>query len=187
MTKSACKLNASLRAFASSPEGTPTHLSLSKDNAKVVVKAVDRLSEENSADLLSHGEDEMVFLAKAVLDNPKTAYAIIKNNHALILEARTASNVITSRLVRGLSEKALKAKLAKLCKVVKFPCTAKDIKIMRVHNGQSVAIPFKSGTPYNAVSALRAELSKCYVIRGNVDLRGAGNDIAAHFVVTGVK
>lgn len=187
MAKLACKLNQSLREYASSPDGTPTHLLLSKENARLVVKAVDKLSEENSADLLSHGEDEMVFLARAVLDNPKTAYAIIKNNHSLILEARMTSSVTTGRLQRGLSEKSLKQKLAKICKTANLPCSASNIKITRVHNGQSVAVPFKSGLPYNTISALRAELSKYYIIRGNVDLRGAGDNLAAHFVIISVK
>lgn len=183
---STCTLNKSLRILASSPAGTPTHLSINKNDAQLIVKALDKLSSQNASDLLSHGENEMVFLAKAVLENPKTAYAVLKQNHAFILEARSTNHSL-GRLVKGLTKKQLLSKISTILKRSGLPSSKTTINITRVSLGQQVEIPIKVGTPYTTITMFRAELAKHYEIRGSVNLQGAGKDLKIQFTIINCK
>ncbi len=184
-------LASELRRIAASDKPTATHLSVSRVDASTVVKALSRLSPVNAEDLLSHGDKEMVFLAKAVLDNPKTAYAILKQNHRIILESaasRAKRKATSPRLPKGLSKTTITEKVFNLLKKLGMATTKKNVVVTRTVKGQRVQAGIKKSLPYSKILELKAALSKHYDVNGQASLYdGPNGTVCVHFVITGLK
>lgn len=92
-----------LRSVVSSSSPNPENmLAVDKPTAITILKACKRLSPSNADDLLSKDIKETAFLSRMVLENTKTAYPILKQNFAILLEKASKDQEATRTKVQWL-------------------------------------------------------------------------------------
>lgn len=182
-----------IQAIAATRDGdTPvTHLRFSKQEASDIVSAYSRLSRESKDDLLSQPEPNVVFLARAVLSQPRAAYAVLKANHAMLLREEARAQAKKKKPRNDAAKTHLRSFVFSALQKNGLAVSKAGIKIQKQDDGNiSVVAPIKVGTSYTAIQRAKAYIAACYKLTGPIDLIGEGKrgeKVSLSFVVSQSK
>lgn len=167
-----------------------THLRFSKAEALDVVAACRRLSSDSRSDLLSQPEGNVIFLARAVLNQPKTAYPVLKANYAMLLREEARKKTETKKKRNDAAKTHLRSFVFSALEKQGLAISRSGIQIAKLENGNmSVKAPIKAGKSFTAIQRAKAYIANCYKLVGKVEMVGGdkGEKLSLMFVVESAK
>jgi hypothetical protein len=185
-----------LEALAASPVPKSVSIDINREDADTVVKACRKLSPTSIERLLTMNPDSMVFMSKAVLENPRTAFDILCHSFNFITRAGTtpAKPKNLPRLPTGMSKRNIIDFVLSLARNGVGSSAWRNIKksqikVTRSRLGQHLHIPVSNGTKYADVMAFRDALSQKYkiMLAHKTLLAGNGGVTVTDIVITSIK